>query len=90
MKTPQFALKDLFWSVGLLSLACFGISAIVRVFSSVGPMSGWNGLIDFTVGLPTPIWLCMGLAAPFRRKTVGAAVGTILMCLIFYFWPVIN
>jgi len=78
MIRPQFMLKDVFLAVALIAIGCAGISMLLRLD---GIHSLWGGTIAAMLYGTSPIWICMGLAAPFRRKRLGAAIGLAMTIL---------
>lgn len=82
----RFSLADLFWTVGLLAMAAAGAAVWVRGW--LGPLPDaetvpeWCRLLMLLMVQQTPLSLCIGLAAPFRRKKLGAWIGWAIMTLL--------
>lgn len=78
MKRPQFFLADMLWTVGLLSLAIIGASVPWRLNpSDLTPSHlATAGILLYL----SPVLLGAAVAAPFRRKAVGAVIGIFFSC----------
>jgi hypothetical protein len=80
MQAAQFRLKDLFIAVGLLAIGLSGFSMMLHPAEP----SVWQAPVEILLCVSSPIWFCMALAAPFRRKRLGAIIGLALIWLAFH------
>lgn len=73
----RFSLTDMLWTIGLLSAASAGMAAVEQLTDSQCRESAWAMWPTAALAITAPLWLCAGLAAPFRRKAKGFAIGLV-------------
>src|ERR1700722_10036846 len=78
MRIPRFMLKDVVLAVGLISLGWLGFCAALWFHA----IPAWARPVATLLVWSSPVWLCVGLAAPFRRKAWGGAVGCLIAVAI--------